>query len=72
MIETPETRQRNLHVIKNLLSTRDGEVLMDELAVVWNPYSLMGDDPQKTAYNVGLRDAYEFLKALQTGELIHE
>ena len=65
-------RNRALMKIKQCLSTEGGSALLEELEEVWEPDTLMGDNPQDTAYNVGLRDAFKFMKQLQNGEFIHE
>jgi hypothetical protein len=65
-------RETDLNRIKHLLNTPDGEVLVDELEDAWDQNVLLGSSPERTAYNVGLRDAFKFIRMLQTGELIHE
>jgi hypothetical protein len=55
--------------MKALLNTPDGKVLVAELEGVWDTFSLLGDTPELTAYAVGQRDAYKFLKDVQTGAL---
>lgn len=64
------SRNKTLSRIQNVLQTPDGEVLMEELRLEWDGLTLLGPDPQKTGYNVGKRDCYKFLEALQSGELI--
>jgi hypothetical protein len=57
---------------KHFLSSPDGEAFVNELELTWDKFDLMGGTPEETAYNVGLRDAFKFIKMLQNGELIHE
>jgi hypothetical protein len=59
-------REKVLAVISRLLNSDDGQLLMDELEAVWNDprRSLMGEDPQSTAYLVGKRDAYMLMETL--------
>lgn len=66
------SRQQALKEFKQFLNTETGQKLINELATEWDRYQLRGEDTDETIYNIGLRDAYRFLKALQTGELIHE
>lgn len=72
MQQSPEDRQKALASIKRLLSTPDGEMFVDELQAAWDPYRLIGDTPEDTAYNVALRDAYYFVRSLQRGDDIRE
>ena len=53
-------REKLLDILRQLLNTDDGQLLVEELRQVWdNPYkSLIGETPEQTAYNVGKRDAY--------------
>ncbi len=70
----PQSTERleQLEAIKRLLNTPDGDMLLDELEVEWDSFRLMGDDPYKTAYKVGMRDAFRFLIALKQGDFIDE
>ena len=67
-----EQRNRELQEYHRLLGQETGQHLMEELADIWDPYSLLGDTAEKTAYNCGLRDAFKFLKDLQTGAMIRD
>ena len=62
-------RSKRLRQIEHLLNTPDGIELMEELALTWDMPTLLGVDTQRTAYHVGLRDAYKFLEMLQNGEI---
>jgi hypothetical protein len=61
-----------MSAMQRLLNSPDGELLVEELETIWNPFDLRGETDAETNYNVGLRDAYMFIKMLQDGELIHE
>ena len=63
-----EERAQHLQALQTLLMSDNGKALMIELEVTWDQFVLLGESPEVTAYNVGLRDAYKFLKALQAGE----
>lgn len=67
-----DERQRQLQGIRECLNTSNGELLVKELEIIWEPDSLMGDNPEETAYNVGLRDAFKFIMQLKTGAFINE
>lgn len=67
-----QQRKDTLERIKHLLNSEEGQYLVDELKAAWHKEMLLGGDPQQTAYNCALRDAYEFVKQLQSGEMIHE
>tara|TARA_R110002020_G_scaffold170207_2_gene359574 strand:- start:7534 stop:7728 length:195 start_codon:yes stop_codon:yes gene_type:complete len=55
-----------------VLESPDGELLMKELAAMWDTFGLIGNDPQETGYKVGQRDAYKFISMLRDGEMINE
>ena len=65
--KTHEDRVRTLETMRECLLTPSGEALVDELEIMWDSYGLMGDSPEQTGHNVGLRDAYKFIKQLQKG-----
>jgi hypothetical protein len=64
-------RVEELRAFEALLATTAGKRLVEELRIAWDPYRLLGDTPEKTAYAVGQRDAFKFISMLQTGELIN-
>ena len=70
----PQSTERvsQLEAFKRLLNTPDGELLVEELSLTWDQFTLIGETEQMTAYNVGLRDAFKFIQMIQTGALIHE
>jgi len=68
---TKEERQRRLEVFKQVLNTQDGKKLMAELETLWDAQWLRGDSEAETNYNVGLRDAFKYLQALQNGDMIN-
>lgn len=55
-----EFKQRRVEIGKLLRST-GGQALLNMLEGMWCPSTLMGETPEKTAYNVALRDAYTML-----------
>jgi len=57
----PSNRSKTLAQIAHLLKTPDGATLLQELSLAWEPTSLLGDNPEHTAYKVGQRDAYHYL-----------
>ena len=72
MPQSREQRALDVARIKQLLNTQDGKVFVDELEDTWDQFNLMGDTPEDTAYNVGLRDAYKFIRTLQTQDIANE
>ena len=68
MIQTPEERAKQLEEMSQCLKTASGEILMEDLEILWNPYNLIGGTAEETAYLVGLRDAYKHLKHIQGGK----
>jgi hypothetical protein len=66
------SRNSSLELMRILLTSPDGEILLEELKAEWSPLKLLGTDPQHTGYLVGKRDAYEYLMALKNGDMIHE
>lgn len=68
MPRSKESRLRDMQRMKQLLNTQDGKVLLDELGDLYDPFSLMGNSPEATAYAVGQRDVYKFLREVQTGD----
>ena len=68
MQQSKEQRAHQLGAIQTLLTSDAGKELMAELATTWDQFMLIGETPEVTAYNVGLRDAYKFLQGLQAGE----
>jgi len=65
-----ESRKNELERFKSLLNTENGLALMAELEGDWDAFNLLGATPQDTAYGCGKRDAFKYLKQLQSGELI--
>lgn len=64
--EAMENERRKLFTrLQRLLNTPTGNELVDELEGAWSPTMLFDDDPGRLAYNVGLRDAYQFLRDIQ-------
>lgn len=61
---TMEQYRRERAEIGKYLRSEGGKRLLSLLERQWNPSMLIGKDPQETAYNVGLRDAYTFLNTL--------
>lgn len=70
MPQTPYNRDNQLKRFQALLSSEDGQELIKELSQNWDAFNLLGDNPQDTGYNCGLRDAFVFLRELQSGEHI--
>ena len=68
----PDQRQQTLERIKHYLNIEEGKEFVDELRDTWDAFDLIGDTPERTAYNVGLRDAFKFIEGLQRGDFIHE
>jgi hypothetical protein len=66
------SRDRELQQYRQLLGQDVAQQLLQELKDTWDPYNLLGDTPERTAYNCGLRDAYKFLEELQSGALIRD
>ena len=62
------SREKVLGTIARLLKTPDGEILMEELRIMWDLPTLLGDTPEFTAHNVGQRDAYYYLQWLRDNE----
>ena len=62
------TRENTLKQMEQCLNTPDGMAVMDDLREAWDAHNLLGPTPQETAYNVGLRDAYQYLKNIQKGD----
>jgi hypothetical protein len=67
-----QERTQNLRAIFNHLNTPQGTQLVDELEEAWDVHTLLGGTPEQTAYNVGLRDAYRFVRDLQDGAFLEE
>ncbi len=63
-----DSRKRKLELIRILLRSDDGQLLLEEIEIMWDAYTLIGATPEKTAYNVGLRDAFKHIYSLSTGE----
>jgi hypothetical protein len=63
-------RQEALRRFKFVLSSEQGQELVDELEATWDAHKLIGATPEDTAYNVGLRDAFKFIKDIQDGAFI--
>ena len=55
---------------KFILCSEQGQELVDELEATWDAHKLIGATPEDTAYNVGLRDAFKFIKDIQDGAFI--
>jgi hypothetical protein len=53
-----------------LLNTDDGKAFVEELRDQLAPVSINPDNPTRMAYHVGQRDAYEYVAALQRGDMI--
>lgn len=51
--------------VKYMLASENGKILMDLLENECCPTKLIGADPQQTAYKVGKRDVYMYLKEIQ-------
>jgi len=66
------SRTVDLNRMKTVLNSPEGEALMQELADMWDANTLLGDSPERTAYNVGLRDAFKFMDMLRNGDFINE
>jgi hypothetical protein len=60
-------RTTKLQTMSTALNTPAGEELVAELEAAWDPYKLIGATSEETAYLVGLRDAYKFIKHIQKG-----
>lgn len=58
-----QTRKRAL-AAKHVLQSENGQVLMSMLEIECNPSKLIGETPEKTAYNVGKRDVYVYLQEI--------
>lgn len=71
-MQDQQQRNTELKRIQHYLATDEGQYIMDELKAEWDPINILGDTPQKTGYNCGLRDAFKFMEMLQNGDLIHE
>ena len=65
-------RKEALKRFKFVLSSEQGQEFVDELRTTWDAHKLIGDTPEDTAYNVGLRDAFKFIKDIQDGVFINE
>lgn len=55
-----------------MLNTPQGKAFVNDLSRQWDAFTLLGDTPEKTAHQVGLRDAFKHIKSIQSGELINE
>jgi hypothetical protein len=63
-------RSEALKRFKFVLSSEQGQELVTELEATWDAHKLIGATPEATAYNVGLRDAFKFIKDIQEGAFI--
>jgi hypothetical protein len=55
-----------------MLMTENGQDFVDELEKAWDTHRLLGADAEDTAYKVGLRDAYRFIRDIQRGDFIND
>jgi hypothetical protein len=65
-------RDEQLSRFKQMLMTENGQAFVEELAFAWDTHSLLGTDAEETAYKVGLRDAYRFVRDIQRGDFIND
>lgn len=63
-----EPRKRKLDMIRQTLNSEGGEELIEELKATILGRSMLGTDPQHTAYNVGQRELYEHILKMYNGE----
>ena len=67
-VQSAEARKRQLEEITEMLNTPTGQLLLDELRVVWNPTQMFDADPATLAYRVGQRDAFTLLEFMAESE----
>jgi hypothetical protein len=65
-------RVTDMQKFEMMLKSDIGQQFVEELETCWDQFNLLGEDPHKTAYNVGLRDAFKFIKDIQNGAFTHE
>ena len=58
-------REAQLQAMTRCLNSPDGELLMAELAVIWNPPVIFTSDTAALAHACALRDAYHLLLELK-------
>jgi hypothetical protein len=67
-----DTRTEQLSRFKQMLMTENGQDFVTELEKAWDAHRLLGADAEDTAYKVGLRDAYRFIRDIQRGDFIND
>ncbi len=65
-------RDETLERMKILLSSPDGEILMEELKLTWADQGFWQRDPHEVQYMAGQLDCYRFMEMLRDGALIEE